>query len=259
MKVSIITSCFNREGTIAQTIESVLEQDYPNIEYIIIDGASKDNSLQIIRKYEHRITKIISEPDKGMYEAINKGLKLATGDIVGLLHSDDFFFSKSVISDIVATFKQSNADLVYGNGLYVDPKNTNLVVRNWISGSYKRWKVKCGWLPLHPTVYIRKKLIERIGLYDESYRIAADSEFLIRYLYKTNIQISYLNQYIVRMRMGGLSTNLNCRKQMWQEDVRLYNKHGFPGHLEKLMIISWKIPQYIQAKIIKKFEDDQTE
>lgn len=259
MKVSIITSCFNREGTIAQTIESVLEQDYPNIEYIIIDGASKDNSLQIIRKYEHRITKIISEPDKGMYEAINKGLKLATGDIVGLLHSDDFFFSKSVISDIVATFKQSNADLVYGNGLYVDPENTNLVVRNWISGNYKRWKVKCGWLPLHPTVYIRKKLIERIGLYDESYRIAADSEFLIRYLYKTNIQISYLNQYIVRMRMGGLSTSLNCRKQMWQEDVRLYNKHGFPGHLEKLMKISWKIPQYIQAKIIKKFEDDQTE
>lgn len=259
MKVSIITSCFNREGTIAQTIESVLEQDYPNIEYIIIDGASKDNSLQIIRKYEHRITKIISEPDKGMYEAINKGLKLATGDIVGLLHSDDFFFSKSVISDIVATFKQSNADLVYGNGLYVDPENTNLVVRNWISGNYKRWKVKCGWLPLHPTVYIRKKLIERIGLYDESYRIAADSEFLIRYLYKTNIQISYLNQYIVRMRMGGLSTSLNCRKQMWQEDVRLYNKHGFPGHLEKLMKISWKIPQYIQAKIIKKFENDESE
>ncbi len=259
MKVSIITSCFNREGTIAQTIESVLEQDYPNIEYIIIDGASKDNSLQIIRKYEHRITKIISEPDKGMYEAINKGLKLATGDIVGLLHSDDFFFSKSVISDIVATFKQSNADLVYGNGLYVDPENTNLVVRNWISGNYKRWKVKCGWLPLHPTVYIRKKLIERIGLYDESYRIAADSEFLIRYLYKTNIQISYLNQYIVRMRMGGLSTSLNCRKQMWQEDVRLYNKHGFPGHLEKLMKISWKIPQYIQAKIIKKLENDESE
>lgn len=259
MKVSIITSCFNREATIAQTIESVLAQDYPDIEYIIIDGASKDNSLQIIRKYEHKITKIISEPDKGMYEAINKGLKLATGDIVGLLHSDDFFFSKSVISNIVATFKQSNADLVYGNGLYVDPQNTNQIVRNWISGNYRRWKVRCGWLPLHPTVYIKKKLIEKIGLYDESYRIAADSEFLIRYLYKTKIQISYLNQYVVKMRMGGLSTSLTCRKQMWQEDVRLYNKHGFPGHLEKLMKISWKIPQYIQAKIIKKFEDDQTE
>lgn len=256
MKVSIITSCFNREATITQTIESVLAQDYPNIEYIIVDGASRDKSLQIIRKYEDRIAKIISEPDKGMYEAINKGLKVATGDIVGLIHSDDFFFSDHIISDIVAMFEQSDADMVYGNGLYVDAQHTDQVVRNWISGSYHRWKVGCGWLPLHPTVYIRRNVIEKLGLYDESYKIAADSEFLIRYMYEARLRIRYLNKYIVKMRMGGLSTNLACRKKMWDEDVRLYKAHGFPGILEKILKILWKIPQFVEAKFKRKFEDE---
>lgn len=256
MRVSIITSCFNREATIAQAIESVLAQDYPYIEYIVVDGASRDHSLQIIRKYEDRITKIISEPDRGMYEAINKGIRLATGDIIGLMHSDDFFFSTHVVSEIVERFKKSGADLVYGNGLYVDAHRTERVVRNWISGNYRRWKVACGWLPLHPTVYIRREMLEKHGLYDESFQIAADSDFLIRYLYKANLKIEYLDRYIVKMRMGGLSTDLSRRKQMWVEDVRLYREHGFPGVPEKLMKMGWKVPQFIDAKLRKKFEHD---
>ena len=219
LKVSIITSCYNREITIQSAIESVLSQDYPYIEYIIVDGASKDSSMSIINKYSDRIATVICEPDRGMYEAINKGIRVATGDIIGLLHSDDFFYAKDTISQIVAEYEKTNADLIYGNGLFVDFNNTSLVVRNWISGAYTKSKVRRGWLPLHPTVYIRRECFSKWGLYDESFKIAADSDFLVRYLYETNIKVAYLNEYIVRMRMGGLSTDRKRMKQKWREDL----------------------------------------
>ena len=138
MKVSIITSCYNREATIRGAIESVLEQDYPYIEYIVVDGASKDNSLAVINEYKNGIDTIISEPDKGMYEAINKGIRAATGDIIGLIHSDDFLFSSHTISDIVKTFEEQDADMIYGNGVFVDYDDTNQMIRNWISGRYSK-------------------------------------------------------------------------------------------------------------------------
>lgn len=258
MKVTIITSCFNRESTIGQTIESVLAQDYPDIEYLIIDGASCDNSLSVIKHYkeEKRIAKIVSEPDNGMYEAINKGIRLASGDIVGLLHSDDFFYNTHVISDIVRIFNETGADFVYGNGLYIDAEHTDRVVRNWVSGRYHRWKVRLGWLPLHPTVYIRREVMRRCGLYDESYKIASDSDFLVRYLYENNLHVEYLNKYFVKMRMGGLSTGGASRASVWAEDVRMYKSHGFLGVPTKLMKIGWKVPQFIDAKLRKKFHDD---
>lgn len=249
MKVSIITSCFNREKTIAQAIESVLSQDYPNIEYIVVDGASKDNTLAIINRYKGRISHIISEPDKGMYEGINKGIRAATGDIIGLLHSDDFLYSTNTISRIVERFEETQADFIYGNGLFVDFDNTNKVVRNWIGGKYSKWKVRHGWLPLHPTCYIRKACIDKWGLYDESYKIAADSDFLFRYLYEANLKVVYLNEYIVRMRMGGLSTDSKRRKMMWEEDIRMYKSHGMPPTLTKLEKMAWKVPQFISAKL----------
>lgn len=259
MKVSIITSCFNRDATIGQTIESVLAQDYPDIEYIVIDGASSDCSMDVIGRYrdDGALAKVVSEPDDGMYEAINKGIRLATGDIVGLLHSDDFFFNSHVISDIVDIFNSTGADLVYGNGLYVDAADTERVVRNWVSGRYRRWKVRLGWLPLHPTVYIRRDVFERCGLYDESYKIASDSDFLVRYLYENDLHVEYLNKYFVKMRMGGLSTGGASRGQVWAEDVRMYKSHGFFGVPEKLMKMGWKVPQFIDAKIRKRFHDDR--
>lgn len=248
MKVSIITSCFNREKTIGQAIESVLNQDYPDIEYIIVDGASTDNSLEVIKSYEGRIAKIISEPDHGMYEAINKGLRAATGEIIGLIHSDDFLFSPRTISHVVEEFERTGADFVYGNGLFVDFNNTDKIIRNWIGGGYSKWKVHHGWLPLHPTCYIRRECIGKYGLYDESYKIAADSDFLVRYLYEADLKVSYLDEYIVRMRMGGLSTDSKRRKQMWKEDIRMYKKHGFHALPTKLMKMAWKIPQFISKK-----------
>lgn len=254
MKVSIITSCFNRETTIREAIESVLHQDYPNIEYIVVDGASKDHSLAIINEYKDRITTIISEPDKGMYEGINKGIRAATGDVIGLLHSDDFLYSRETITHIMEEFERTQADMVYGNGLFVNFNDTNQVVRNWISGRYKRAQVKRGWLPLHPTVYIRRDCIEQWGTYDESFKIAADSDFLVRYLYQAQLKVNYLNEYIVRMRMGGLSTSLEKTKQKWGEDLRMYRKHGFNPYLALGGKIASKIPQFISAKLRRRKE-----
>ncbi len=245
MKISIITTCFNREATIGQAIESVLAQNYPDLEYIVVDGASRDRSLSVIGQYRNRIDRIISEPDHGMYEAINKGIRAATGDIIGLLHSDDFLFDAHVLSDLVACFERSGADIVYGNGLFVDTKQTDRIVRNWVSGAFHPWKVRCGWLPLHPTVYVRREVMERTGPYDERYRIAADTDFLLRCLLNTSWRVEYLNRYIVRMRMGGLSTDRARRKQMWREDVAIYREHGFPGVWLKLLKMGWKIPQFL--------------
>lgn len=254
MKVSIITTCYNREKTIAQAIESVLGQDYPDIEYIVVDGASTDGSFKVVRSYGSRITKVISERDGGMYEAINKGIKMATGEIVGLLHSDDFLFHPHIISEIVERFKQTAADMVYGDGLFVDAQETDKVIRDWRSGNYRRWKVRLGWLPLHPTVYIKRSAIERYGLYNENYKIAADSDFLVRYLYKADLKVEYLGKYVVRMRMGGLSTDSQKRKAMWKEDVEMFRENGFWGVPEKILKMCWKVPQFVNAKLKRHFD-----
>lgn len=249
MKVSIITTCYNRAGTIRGAIESVLAQDYPDIEYIVVDGASEDGSLDVIKEYEGRIAKVVSEPDRGMYEAINKGIRLATGDVVGLLHSDDFLYDNQVVSRIVSRLEETGADFLYGNGLFVNAGNTDKVVRNWIGGAYRVWKVRHGWLPLHPTCYIRREAIEKRGLYNETFKIAADSDFLFRYLLGGDMTVTYLDEYIVRMRMGGLSTDSGKRKLMWREDIRMYRSHGMNPTLTKLEKMLWKVPQFIRAKL----------
>lgn len=250
MKVSIITTCFNRELTIGDAILSVLSQTYSDIEYIIVDGASEDGSLSVINKYKDRVTTIVSESDKGMYEGINKGIRMATGDIIGLMHSDDLFYSNDTISHIVKEFERTGADLVYGNGLFVDFENTEKVIRNWISGVYTKRKMRRGWLPLHPTVYIKRSCLTRLGLYDESFKIAADSDFLVRYMYEGDLVISYMNEYIVRMRMGGLSTDPKKMKKKWAEDIKLYRNHGFSPYWALSCKILSKIPQFISAKFI---------
>ena len=251
MKVSIITSCYNRVNTIQGAIESVLAQDYPDIEYIIVDGLSNDGSMDVINQYKGKVAKIVSERDHGMYEAINKGIRLATGDIIGLVHSDDFLYDSHVISDIVKEFENTNADFVYGDGVFVNATDINKPVRNWISGPYYRWKVACGWLPLHPTCYIRRDVMMREGLYDESFKIAADTDLLVRYLYKARLKVVYLKRKIIRMRMGGLSTDSEKRRQMWNEDIRLYKVHGFWATPVKIMKMMWKVPQFVEAKFMK--------
>lgn len=252
MKVSIITTCYNRAATIQGAIESVLAQDFPDIEYIIVDGLSNDGSTDVINEYKGKAARIVSERDHGMYEAINKGIRMATGEIIGLVHSDDFLYDSHVISDVVKRFEETDADFIYGDGVYVNAEDTSKLVRNWIGGSYSRWKVRCGWLPLHPTCYIKRDVMMREGLYDESFKIAADTDLLVRYLYQAHLKVEYLHRRIIRMRMGGLSTDSEKRRQMWNEDIRLYTAHGFrPVTLTKLMKMAWKVPQFIEAKFIK--------
>ena len=255
MKISIITSCYNRVSTIRGAIESVLAQDYPDIEYIIVDGASTDGSVEVIRDaiegHEDRV-KFISEPDHGMYEAINKGIRMATGDYIGLVHSDDFLYSPHTISDIAKRLKETRADFLYGDGLFVNPENTDKVVRKWIGGTYRLWKVRHGWLPLHPTCYIRRDVMEKLGGYDESYMIAADTDLLVRYLLDNHVKTDYLKKYIVRMRMGGMSTDNSRRAKMWKEDIRVYSSHGFKHvTLTKIEKMLWKVPQFVMAKFMK--------
>lgn len=248
MKISIITVCYNREHTIKECIESVLSQDYDNIEYIIVDGASTDSTMDIINQYRDRIATIISEPDHNLYEAINKGIRIATGDVIGLLHSDDYLFDNNVITKIAKTIHETGCDFLYGNGLIINEKNK--VVRKWISGSYRLWKIRHGWLPMHTSCYIRKKVIEKKGNYNETYSIAADTELLLRYLITGDLIVVNINQYVVKMRMGGISTNRQKIKQLWLEDFRAYRSHGLNPVLSRIEKICWKIPQFIKAKFM---------
>lgn len=258
MKVSVITSCYNRAATIEGAIRSVFAQDYDDIEYIIVDGASDDGSQTVIetaiKDAPTNVTvKYVSEPDKGMYEALNKGIRLATGDVIGLCHSDDILFDEAVVSDYVREFERTGADLVYADGLFVHPVDLSKVVRRWIGGKCSLWKVRHGWLPLHPTCFIRHKTMERYGLYDETYTIAADTDLLLRYLLNNDIKVSYVKgRLVTRMRMGGMSTDAAKRKEMWKEDIRVYKDHGFRHvTLTKIEKMAWKIPQFITAKLFK--------
>ena len=263
MKVTIITASYNRKETIGGAIHSVLEQDYPDIEYLIMDGASTDGSVEyiqnllkqeaaegrteLIRKHA-REARFFSEPDHGMYEALNKGMRLATGDVIGLVHSDDALISHQIVSEYVNCFDLTAADLVYGDGEFVDEKDPKKVMRLWVSGKFRRWKVRFGWLPLHPTVYIRRAALNPEVLYDEQYRMAADTKFLIYYLHEYPLRICYLPLNVIRMRMGGLSTNPKHRSRMFMEDVKIYGDYGFSHpSVIKLMKMGWKVPQFINA------------
>lgn len=249
MKITIITSCYNREETVACAVKSVLAQDYPDIEYIIVDGASTDGSRRVIEETirGHSNVKYISEPDNGMYEAINKGIRMATGDVIGLMHSDDFFYDSQVVSRIAELMEQSGADFLYGDGLFVDAVHTDKVVRKWIGGIYSKWKVRHGWLPLHPTCYIRRSVYDKYGLYDEMFKIAADTDFLVRTLISAKLKVVYLKNYVVMMRMGGLSTDSARRKQMWEEDIMVYRRYVRFPTITKIEKMMWKVPQFVKA------------
>lgn len=249
MKVSIITVCYNREKTIRDAIESVLAQDYNDIEYIIVDGASKDGTMNVVNEYKDRVSKIVSEIDRGMYEAINKGIKMATGDVIGLVHSDDMLISNHVISDVVRQMETSGADMLYGNGIYVDINNIHKIKRIWRGGKFNRKMIKWGWLPLHTTVYIKRDVMMRYGLYDERYEISADTKLLMKYLYNSDIKVTYLNEFLIKMRMGGLSTTGAHMSHVWAEDVLLFRQFGFKyPKLLKILKMMWKVPQYIEGR-----------
>ncbi|MBP3727106.1 MAG: glycosyltransferase [Bacteroidaceae bacterium] len=246
---SVITTCYNRAGTVGKTIESLLAQTCNDVEYIVVDGASADGSWEKIQSYGSRIDKMVSEPDDGMYQAINKGIRMASGDYILLLHSDDVMYDAHVLSDVAAWLAQHpQTDLLYADGIYVSADNPQHVVRNWRGHTFHRWKLRTGWLPLHTTCFIRRQTMMEHGLYDERYKIAADTDLLLRYIGNKNICVGYYPRYIVRMLMGGMSTDSARRKKMWREDVDIYRRHRMPGTLMKLMKMAHKVPQYLFTK-----------
>jgi len=205
LKVSIITVVYNNKDTIKDAIESVLNQTYKNIEYIIIDGASSDGTIEIIKSYGNKIDKFISEPDNGIYDAMNKGIKLASGDIVGILNSDDFYVSNDIIQDVADVFLEQKVDSVYGDLVYVDSKNTNKIVRYWKSKEYKKGLFQKGWHPAHPTFFVKREVYQKYGLFNLDFKIAADYELMLRFLEKYNISSTYISKVFVKMRVGGES------------------------------------------------------
>lgn len=221
MKISIITACYNSAATIRDTIGSVLAQEYADIEYIIIDGASTDNTLQIVNEYSGRIAKIVSEKDGGIYFALNKGISLATGDVVGLLHADDVYSNATVVSKVMQRMR--TADAVYGDLQYVDRSNTDKVVRNWKSGMYHAGMFRKGWMPPHPTFFLKKQCYDRFGVFDTSFKTAADYELMLRMVHKLGVSVAYIPEVLVKMRVGGVSNvTLKNRIRANREDKRAW-------------------------------------
>lgn len=206
LKISIITVCYNSEETIRDTILSVQAQNYENIEHIIIDGASSDRTLDIIRQFKSPETVIVSEPDMGLYDAMNKGLDYASGDVVGFLNSDDFYPNKNVIKKIVKEFEY-NVDVVFGNVVHTDKNDTTKIRRKIALKNFKPLSMRFGWMPPHPATFLRKGVVERIGKFDQSYVSAADYDYFIRVFLVQKFDFKYTDFTVAIMRQGGLTTS----------------------------------------------------
>lgn len=237
MKVSIITVVYNNQKTIAHAIQSVLNQDYTPIEYIVVDGASTDKTLRIVQDYQDKISQVISEPDRGIYDAMNKGLKLANGDIIGILNSDDFYNNKQIISQVVDEFKHKNVDLVFGDVAYVKPHNLEKIIRYYSSAKFHPSKFEWGWMPAHPSCFLKREIYEKYGYFKTDYKIGADYELLVRFIGKNKISYSYIPQLFVKMRTGGVSNkNIITYWTLNKEVVRSCRENGINTNIFKVLL-----------------------
>jgi glycosyltransferase len=270
MKVSVITAVFNNKQYIGDCIKSVVSQTYPDIEYIIIDGGSTDGTLDVISRLTHggsnlmryeggvtnlqtRAPRVISEPDNGIYDALNKGIRLATGDVIGFLHADDIYADASVIGKVAAAMSRSNADSCYGDLLYVDKNNPERIIRYWKSRPYEKGMFGRGWMPPHPTFFVRKEIYERYGSFNTDFRIASDYELMLRFLEKEKISTWYIPEVLIKMRTGGAS-NRSVKNMVIKttEDYKAWRVN----HLrEKFYTIPFKnlskIPQFFVRRGVR--------
>lgn len=230
MKISVVTIVYNRARFISGALESTARQTYPNVEHILQDGGSTDGTLDIIQQHDMAEIKLVSEPDAGIYDALNKGIKRATGDIIGVMHSDDFFADETVLERVAATMSDTDCDGVYGDLNYVSASDTGKTIRKWRSGNFEKAKLRKGWMPPHPTLYLRREVFDKFGLYDPSYRISADYDAMLRFLVKGNISLAYIPEVLVKMRVGGES-NKSLAKilQKSREDYRAIRSYSVGG------------------------------
>lgn len=230
MKISVITAVYNSEATIGEAIASVAAQTHPNIEHLIIEGESKDGSLVVIKRAAHDRMRVISEPDKGIYDALNKGIRHATGDVVGFLHSDDFFAFDGALTRVAEAFEDPDIEAVFSDLQYVSSADTSRVVRHWSTGRFSPSRLKRGWMPAHPTLYLRRDVYERFGGYDTSFGIAADYDFILRYFSQTAGKSTYIPEVLYKMRLGGVSNrNWSKIRQKMGEDLRAIRRNRVGG------------------------------
>jgi len=249
MKISIITSVYNNKLTIKDAIESVVNQTYQDIEYIIVDGASSDGTVEIIRSYGDKITTFVSEPDKGIYDGLNKGVSLATGDVVAFLHSDDLYASDDIVEQIVQDFKDdSSLDGVYGDLIYTPKEDTFKVLRYWKSKEFDKSLLKKGWMPAHPTLFLKRSVYEKYGKFDLGFKIAADYDFMLRVL-SSGIKVKYIPKVLYKMRVGGESNksikNIILKSK---EDLKALKKNNIGGVYSLFVKNISKIQQFIRKE-----------
>ena len=245
MKISVITATWNSAKTVEDTLRSFSSQNYDNTEYIVVDGASSDNTVDIVKSSGVNVDVLLSEKDKGIYDALNKGIKLASGDVVGFLHSDDVYANESVLERIANAFEQDKTDSVYGDLEYVSKDVPDKVIRKWKSGEFTRERMKNGWMPPHPTFYLKREHYERLGAFDLNYRIAADYDSILRYLWLNKLNAAYIPEVLVKMRVGGESNrSVSNIIQKSREDRRAMMVNGLPWMQALVSKNLSKIPQF---------------
>lgn len=245
MKISIVTAVYDRVDTIAQAVDSVAGQTWSTVEHIVIDGASADGTREWLENQRDRLSVLLSEPDNGIYDALNKGLSLATGDVIGLMHSDDFYANDRVLEKVAAVFDDPGVDGVYGDLDYVAKDEPSQIIRRWRSGAYAPSRLAWGWMPPHPTLFLRHSVIGQWGGFDTGFQIAADYDAMLRYLAQGKIKLAYIPEVLVKMRVGGESNRSLARiMRKSREDYRALRKNGVGG----VAALAWKnlskLPQF---------------
>jgi len=245
LKISVITAVYNRVATIGEALDSVRAQTWPDVEHVVIDGASTDGTLELLRSRQHELAVLVSEPDKGIYDALNKGIARCTGDVIGLMHSDDLYADERVLNDVAEAFRDPGVDTVYGDLDYVSQSDTRRVIRRWRSGEYSPQLLKRGWMPPHPALYLRRQVIERWGSFDASFRIAADYDAVLRYFGQGRIRPAYIPRVLVKMRVGGESNRSIARiLRKSREDYVALRKNGVGGFTTLVQKNLCKIGQF---------------
>jgi glycosyltransferase involved in cell wall biosynthesis len=246
LHISVITAVFNRAATLGESLRSVHAQRGPEIEHIVIDGGSTDGSLAILDQHKSRIAKIVSEPDGGLYDALNKGIRHASGDVIGFMHADDEFATPHALARVAQAFEDPDIGAVYGDLVYVKKHDVSRVVRYWRAGEYQRTHLTQGWMPPHPTFYVRRSVYSRFGGFDTRYRIAADYDNMLRILWRGRVKAAYIPEVLVRMRVGGIS-NMSIFNMLHKsrEDYSAMRENGIGGLQALVLKNVTKLPQFV--------------
>lgn len=236
MKISVITVCFNSGLTISDTINSVASQTYPDVEHIVIDGASTDTTLQVLEGLRGYLAKLISEPDKGIYDAMNKGIRLASGDVICFLNADDFYANSDVLANVAHRIKKDDLDAVFGDVEFFRNESPDKVIRRYRSIYFRPKRVAWGWMPAHPSLFVRRRIFDRYGVFKTDYKIAGDFEFVARFFHEGEVRYCYLPEVLVRMRVGGVSTGGWRNTLLLNKEVlRACHENGIKTNLFKIL------------------------